>query len=91
MIIMINSVPKERTAGATGLLHSSINIGGMAGPMVAGVFLAAYTASFTIGGEKWVLPTEKAFDLSFGFGIFATLLILLLVYLICRYSEAKPT
>ncbi|EHQ35298.1 MFS transporter [Methanoplanus limicola] len=91
MIIMINSVPKERTAGATGLLHSSINIGGMAGPMVAGVFLAAYNASFTIGGEKWVLPTEEAFDLSFGFGIFLTLLILLLVYLICRYSEGKPT
>ncbi|UUX91215.1 MFS transporter [Methanoplanus endosymbiosus] len=91
MIIMINSVPKERTAGATGLLHSSINVGGMAGPMIAGIFLAAYTMNFTIGGEVWTLPTEQAFELSFGFGVVVTLVILALIYLICRFSGLNKT
>ena len=89
MIIMIKSVPKERTASATGLLHSSVNLGGMLGPMIAGVFLAAYTMNITIGGENWTLPTDQAFELSFGFGIFLTLVILVLVCLICRFSAMK--
>ncbi|MBP2133413.1 MFS family permease [Methanomicrobium sp. W14] len=65
LLMTIKSVPPGRTAGATGFLHSSINIGGMTGPIFAGIILAAFSREFIIGNEVWTYPDPTAFSLIF--------------------------
>ncbi|WOF17051.1 MFS transporter [Methanoplanus sp. FWC-SCC4] len=89
MIITINSVPSERTAGATGLLHSGINIGGMLGPIIAGIFLAAYSFETYIAGELWVVPESTAYNLIFGLGLLMAVAVFVLVLMIIRQISAN--
>ena len=78
LLKMIKAVPPDRTAGATGLLHSSINIGGMTGPVFAGAILSAFSSQFLIAGELWSFPTVEAFSIIFAAGFAASAAVLFL-------------
>lgn len=79
LIAMIDTVPQDRTAGATGLLNSFTNIGGMIGPMITGIFLAAFTVKMTSDGTIWNAPTIEAFTFTFATGAVTAIVILALV------------
>jgi len=79
LIAMIGTVPSDRTAGATGLLNSFTNIGGMIGPMITGIFLAAFTIKSVSNGIIWNAPTMEAFSFTFATGAVAALVIMALI------------
>lgn len=87
LIKIINSVPENRTAGATGLLHSSINIGGMTGPIFAGIILATFSSQFLIEGELWLLPDSQAFLWIFAAGAFMSVAVFVLCFRALRDKE----
>lgn len=79
LIVMIGTVPPDRTAGATGLLNSCTNIGGMIGPMITGIFLATFSVKTVADGVVWQTPTAEAFFYTFATGTVAALVIMTLI------------
>ena len=80
LLKVIKSVPPGRTAGATGLLYSSINIGGMTGPIFAGIILATFSSQFLISGEFWTFPDSQAFSWIFAAGAVMSVVVFALCY-----------
>ncbi|MBN2733820.1 MAG: MFS transporter [Methanomicrobiaceae archaeon] len=80
LLRIIKSVPENRTAGATGLLHSSINVGGMTGPVIAGIILATFSSRFLIAGEMRIFPEAQAFSWVFAAGAVMALIVAGLSY-----------
>ncbi|MDD3976735.1 MAG: MFS transporter [Methanomicrobium sp.] len=87
LLKIIKVVPPNRTAGATGLLHSSINIGGMTGPVFAGVIIASSASRFLIAGEYWTFPSSEAFTFIFATGGVMSAVILILAVKSTRIPE----
>jgi MFS family permease len=79
LIVMIGTVPPDRTAGATGLLNSYTNIGGMIGPIITGIFLATFSVKSVVDGVSWQTPTAEAFFYTFATGMAAALVIMMLI------------
>lgn len=75
LIAMIGTVSSDRTAGATGLLNSCTNIGGMLGPMITGMYLAAFSIVTVVGDIPAQTPTTEAFSATFVTGAVAALVI----------------
>jgi MFS family permease len=79
LILIIDTVPPDRTAGATGLLNSFTNIGGMIGPIITGIFLATFSVKAAVDGVSWQTPTPEAFFYTFATGMVAALVIMMLI------------
>lgn len=61
IIAMIEFVPATRTAEATGLMQCVQTIGGMVGPVVTGIVIAASSVTSVRDGAQWTIPLPSAF------------------------------
>lgn len=89
LMAMIGTVPSDRTAGATGLLNSCTNIGGMIGPMITGIFLATFsvkTISDNITGQT---PAPEAFFMTFATGTVSAVIIMVLIIVTTSGQAAR--
>lgn len=68
-IIVVNAVRPEETGVGTAVYHTVQNLGGMIGPIIAGIFLTLHTVA--VPGWSVEVPTHDAF-----LGIFVTVLCL---------------
>jgi len=89
LIAMIKTVPPDRTAGATGLLNSCTNIGGMIGPMITGIFLATFSVETVINGILGPTPTHDAFFLTFAAGLLSALAIMALIIIATLRQDSR--
>ena len=90
LIAMIETVSSDRTAGATGLLNSCTNVGGMIGPIVSGIFLAAFSVTAIVDGVAWQTPTSSAFVCTFVTGTVSAVMIMGLIIATTVKNRSGP-
>jgi len=85
--VIIQSVDQSQTGVATGMNTLFRAVGGAIGPVITGVFLAAYTAPLIIQTPRGpvvgpILPTTTAFDYIFLTGVGIAVIAMLITLLI---------
>jgi len=78
LIAIIDYVPLNRTAEATGFMQSVQTVGGMFGPVIAGLVFSGSSVTSILDGEIWSVPLPETF-----MSIHAIALVTALVILAC--------